>query len=147
MYLVNSPNFFGDPTRRQASPVALRPGVRPLVKCLGVRTVPRSVVSAYRKLRLCSNSGGFEAIPDPPLQLDLAAARRTLEGVGVAVVDARVMLVAALDPEVTISRSGRLLFKTRDPAQAERAFQRLRRLLDLPGTVDTERMPRRGGIE
>jgi hypothetical protein len=101
----------------------------------------------YRKLRLCSNNGGYEAIPDPPLRLDLASARHTLEAVGVAVVDARVMLIAALDPEVTISRSGRLLFKTRDPAAAERGFERLRGLLDLPGTGEEMLPPRRGGIE
>jgi hypothetical protein len=100
----------------------------------------------YRKLRLCSNNGGFEAIPDPPLRLDLALARRSLERLGIAVVDARVMLIAALDPEVTISRSGRLLFKTQDPDAAERAFEKLRRLLDLPGTAEDNMIPRRGGI-
>lgn len=101
----------------------------------------------YRRLRLCSNSGGYEAIPDPPLRLDLAAARSVLERAGIAVVDARVMLVAATDPEVTISRSGRLLFKTKDPSAAERAFEQLRGLLDLPGAGDDERVPRRGGID
>jgi len=102
--------------------------------------------SMYRKLKLCSNNGGYEAIPDPPLRLDLALAREALEREGIAVVDARVMLLAATDPEATISRSGRLLFKTRDPAAAERAFARLRRLLDLPGTEVDEQIPRRGGI-
>jgi len=62
------------------------------------------------------------------------------------VVDARVMLVAAMDPEVTISRSGRLLFKTTDPVRAEVAFQRLRDLIGLPGEVDEPMVPRRGGI-
>ncbi|MGA8542849.1 MAG: hypothetical protein WB947_04830 [Thermoplasmata archaeon] len=81
------------------------------------------------------------------MQLDLASARRALEREGVAVVDARVMLVAAFDPEVTISRSGRLLFKTKDPVIADRAFQRLRALLDLPGTVEEPMVPRRGGID
>jgi hypothetical protein len=100
----------------------------------------------YRKLRLCSNNGGYEAIPEPPLHLDLAHVRRVLEGVGVAVIDARVILVAAAEPEVTISRSGRLLFKTRDPAAAERGFQRLRILLDLPGASEESHLPRRGGI-
>jgi hypothetical protein len=100
----------------------------------------------YRKLRLCSNNGGYEAIPDPPIRLDLADARRSLERVGVAVVDARVMLIAATDPEVTISRSGRLLFKTQDPAAAERVFQQLQRMLHLPGTQDDDMIPRRGGI-
>jgi hypothetical protein len=101
----------------------------------------------YRRLRLCSNSGGYEAIPEPPLHLDLASARSRLERDGIAVVDARVMLVAAMDPEVTISRTGRLLFKTRDSAAADRAFQRLRQLLDLPGASDERMVPPRGGIE
>jgi hypothetical protein len=78
--------------------------------------------------------------------LDLVRARHTLELTGVAVVDARVMLVAAMDTEVTISRSGRLLFKTQDPVAAERTFQRLRELLELPGTLDESMIPRRGGI-
>jgi len=85
----------------------------------------------YRKLRVCSNSGAYEAIPDPPRPLDLAQVRRALEREGVAVVDARVMLIVGLDPEVTVSRNGRLLFKTRDPALAERAFERLRGILAL----------------
>ncbi len=100
----------------------------------------------YRRLRLCSNNGGYEAIPDPPLRLDLVAVRDRLEREGIAVVDARVMLLAATDPEVTVSRSGRLLFKTRDPAAAERAFQQLRRWLDLPGSEVDDKIPRRGGI-
>jgi hypothetical protein len=104
------------------------------------------VVVAYRKLRLCSNNGGYEAIPDPPLRLDLRSARSVLEREGIAVVDARVMLVAATDPETTISQSGRLLFKTRDPVAAERALRQLQRLLDLPGTAPDESIPRRGGI-
>ena len=59
-------------------------------------------------------------------------ARLRLERAGIAVVDARVMLIAALDAEVTIARSGRLLFKTRDPVVAERSFVRLCSILELP---------------
>jgi hypothetical protein len=92
----------------------------------------------YRRLRLCSNNGGYEAIPDPPSPLDLARVRATLESEGIPVVDARVMLIVSLDPEVTISRAGRLLFKTRDPRAAELAFERLRTLLHLP---DVENRP------
>jgi hypothetical protein len=99
----------------------------------------------YRKLRLCSNNGGYEAIPDPPQPMDLRRARRRLEEVGVAVVDARVMLIAATDPEVTISRNGRLLFKTRDAAGAERAFARLQVLLDLPPSEPPSRATPRNG--
>ena len=87
----------------------------------------------YRRLRLCSNRGGFEAVPEPPRPLDLAWAKARLEAVGIPVLDARVMLIASLGPEVTISRAGRLLFKTQDPEEAERAFARLRSLLGLPG--------------
>jgi hypothetical protein len=90
----------------------------------------------YRKLKLCSNSGGFEAIPDPPFPLDLARVRAALSDDGVPVIDARVMLIATLPPEVTISRGGRLLFKTRDEHAAEAAFQRLRSLLDLPDVAN-----------
>ncbi len=87
----------------------------------------------YRRLRVCSNGGGYEAIPHPPVRLDLAKARHALEAEGIAVVDARVLLIAATEPEVTISQNGRLLFKTRDPKAAEVAFERLRGLLGLPG--------------
>jgi hypothetical protein len=87
----------------------------------------------YRRLRVCSNGGGFEAVPNPPVRLDLADARRRLEAEGVAVVDARVMLIAGTNPETTISGNGRLLFKTRDAAAAERMFEQLRALLGLPG--------------
>jgi hypothetical protein len=86
----------------------------------------------YRRLRLCSNHGGYEAIADPPAPLDLRAVRTALENEGVPVVDARVMLIVSLEPEVTISRAGRLLFKTRDARVAERAFERLRVLVGLP---------------
>jgi hypothetical protein len=86
----------------------------------------------YRRLRLCSNNGGYEAIPEPPHPVDLPRAKALLEREGIPVVDARVMLIASLGPEVTISRAGRLLFKTRDAQEAELAFARLRTLLRLP---------------
>jgi len=85
----------------------------------------------YRRLRLCSNSGGYEAIPEPQSPLDLRSVKAVLEKEGIPVLDARVMLIASLDPEVTISRAGRLLFKTQDARAAERAFERLRILLGL----------------
>lgn len=87
----------------------------------------------YRPLRLCSHGGGFEAIPSAPRTLDLGRVRSALESAGVPVLDARVMLIASMDPEVTISRSGRLLFKTADAELAETAFQRLASLADLGG--------------
>ena len=96
----------------------------------------------YRKLRLCSNSGAYEAIPDPPSPLDLVRVRHALEREGIAVVDARVMLIVGLDPEVTISRQGRLLFKTRDAAAAERAFERLQKVLTPPAGDEEPAKPR-----
>jgi hypothetical protein len=72
-------------------------------------------------------------VPNPPVRLDLAAARRRLEADGIAVVDARVMLIAGTEPETTISGNGRLLFKTRDARVAEATFEKLRGLLGLPG--------------
>lgn len=99
----------------------------------------------YRRLRLCSNNGGYEAIPDPPSPLDLPRIRSLLEGEGIPVIDARVMLIASLGTEVTMSRAGRLLFKTRDLKEAERTFERLRRLLGLPEMEGGPRGEGRGG--
>ena len=96
----------------------------------------------YRTLRVCANRGGYEAIPDPPRPLDLVEVRHRLERAGIAVVDARVMLIAALDSEVTIARSGRILFKTQDASVAARTFERLRALLDLPSANDAARRAR-----
>lgn len=87
----------------------------------------------YRTLRLCAQGGGYEAVPERARPLDLAAVRRRLEAEGVAVVDARVMLIAALETEVTISRNARLLFKTPDATVAERTFVRLLPLLGAAG--------------
>ncbi len=83
----------------------------------------------YRTLRLCASGGGFEALPETPRTVDLKRVRAALEAARVPVIDARVMLIATLEVEVTISRAGRLLFKTADPAAADRAFAWLRPLL------------------
>jgi hypothetical protein len=89
----------------------------------------------YSTVRLCTGGGAYEAIPEPKLTLDLPALRAKLEAEKVPVIDARVMLIIALEREVTISRDGRILIKSRDPAQAQRLFEELRtRLgLDAPG--------------
>jgi hypothetical protein len=87
---------------------------------------------AYTSLRLCSGGGAFEAVPRPRLRLDLASLRARLEGQGVAVVDARVMLLVRLEREVTVSRDGRILIKSRDEAESKRVFTDLLRRLELP---------------
>lgn len=97
----------------------------------------------YRTLRLCTSGGGFEAIPDPPRKVDLGRLRGSLERHGVSVVDARVMLIASLDAETTISRTGRVLIKTADAAQADRVFRKLRPLLEEEPTVASRPAPGR----
>ena len=92
--------------------------------------MPPSVdLPPIRPLTLCSNRGGYEAVPERSTHLDLTGVRTLLESAGIPLVDARVMLIASLEAETTISASGRLLFKTRDGAVAARALAQLRRLL------------------
>jgi hypothetical protein len=90
---------------------------------------------SYRTLQLCSSSGAYEAIPEPKLRLDLGAARRTLEGAGRQVLDARVMLIVQGEPEITLLRDGKIVVKTRDARAATQAFLELSRLLALPSEV------------
>lgn len=89
----------------------------------------------YRSLKLCSSGGAYEAIPDPKLQLDLKEACATLRAADREVVDARVMLILPGTPEVTLTREGKIVVKTRDPGEAERTFRELARLLGLPSTA------------
>jgi len=79
----------------------------------------------YRELRLCSGGAGLEALPTRSVALDLARVREGLEAQGVAIVDARVVLIVSLAVETTISRSGRLLFKTQDLDAARSVLARL----------------------
>lgn len=91
-------------------------------------------MTSYHTLRLCAGRGGFEAIPARALRLDLAEVRRKLEGAGISVVDARVMLIAKFEREVTVARDGRLLIKSRSRDEAARIFGKLRALLGFgPG--------------
>ncbi|MCI4363192.1 MAG: hypothetical protein L3K13_02680 [Thermoplasmata archaeon] len=85
----------------------------------------------YSTVRLCSGGGSFEAIPTPKLALDLGRARKELEAAGVSVVDARVMLIARLEKEVTLARDGRILIKTTDPVVADRILRDLCARLSL----------------
>ncbi len=81
-------------------------------------------------MRLCSGKGAYEAIPDVPGRIDLARAARALEATGLAVTDVRVMLIVSMDPEVTLSRDGRVLVKTRDPLVADGAIRELWRRIE-----------------
>lgn len=80
---------------------------------------------AYRELRLCSNKGAYEALPVQRLHLRLPALAEHLGRAGREVVDARVMLILQGSPELTISRDGRVLFKTTDVESARRAMEEL----------------------
>jgi hypothetical protein len=71
------------------------------------------------------------------LALDLRRVKGTLESHEIPVVDARVMLIIRLDHEVTLSRDGRVLIKTKDAEEAARIFAQLRARLDLP-EIDVE---------
>lgn|GEM_PF-449074 len=86
----------------------------------------------YRTLRLCSGRGAFEAVPEPKLELDLAAIAARLRERGVPVTDARVLLLATFECESTIAKDGRILFKTDDPLVAARALVALRDAAGLP---------------
>jgi len=99
----------------------------------------------YRRIRLCSNRGGYEAVPEPPQPIDLGLAKARLEAERIPVVDARVMLIVRIEPEVTLSHRGRLLFKTQDPQLAVRAFERLRSIPELPPMEDAPGSEALGG--
>lgn len=86
----------------------------------------------YQTLRVCSNRGALEAVPDGEVVLDLAAVRGRIEATGVSVLDCRVMLIAQMEREVTIGRDGRILIKTRDVAEAQRILERVVPLVGLP---------------
>lgn len=85
----------------------------------------------YTTLKLCSNGGAFEAVPRPRVTVDLPRARVDLEARGIPVVDARVMLIVGMRPELTIGRDGRVVIKTRDATEAERVFGELARIIGL----------------
>ncbi len=86
----------------------------------------------YSTLRLCSGRAAFEAVPRPKLSLDLGQIRGRLERAGIPVTDARVLLIARMEREVTVARDGRILIKSADAPEAARILARLRSLIDLP---------------
>ena len=77
----------------------------------------------YDPVRLCTGKAAYEAVPSVPARVDLDQAARSLERTGLAVTHARVMLIIAVDPEVTLGRDGKILVKTRDPAIAQQAIE------------------------
>lgn len=86
----------------------------------------------YSTLALCASKGAYEAVPHPKITVDLRDAKGRLESAGISVTDARVMLIVAMEREVTLSRDGRILIKSHDPKEAARVFDRLRAVVGLP---------------
>lgn len=97
----------------------------------------------YATLRLCSSRGAFEATPEPRLALDLPAIAARLRAQGIAVTDARVLLLIQLRHETTLSHDGRVLIKCRDPSVAAEVFAELCRRAELPDApgAATPRVP------
>ena len=93
----------------------------------------------YYTLRLCSNRGAYEAIPNPKSRLDLAGVRRQLEANHVPVLDARVMLIVTLVREITVSRDGRVLIKSRDAGEAAVIFEEFLTKAGLPSLATPDR--------
>ena len=90
----------------------------------------------YATLKLCSGRGSFEAVPRPKLALDLATIATRLRASGYAVTDARVLLIARRDCEITLAADGRVLLKVADPLRAATAFEAFRAAAGLPDAGD-----------
>jgi len=87
----------------------------------------------YSSVRLCQGGGGFEALPRPRLRLDLPRVADRLRAAGYSVTDARVMLIARREREVTIAQDGRILIKTRDAREAEQLLTEVRAFVQPGG--------------
>jgi hypothetical protein len=92
-----------------------------------------SDVPAGLAIELCSSKGAYEVTPSDDLGLDLASARETFEEQGLSIVtDAGVLLVVdAVDCEVSVFESGRLLAKTDDRDVAEAVTRRVYDALEV----------------
>jgi len=64
-----------------------------------------------------------------------------MRSAGTDVVDARVMLIAQFEREVTIARDGRILIKSRDATEAQRIFELVRPMLGVPPDRDGASSP------
>lgn len=97
----------------------------------------------YSQLQLCSGGGAFEAVPRPRRTVDLVRIKARLTEHRIDVVDARVMLIVRMERELTVSRDGRVLIKSRDPAEAGRLFDAFRALVQplLADGTDPDRRP------
>jgi hypothetical protein len=78
----------------------------------------------YSVLELCRNRAGYEAVPKARLRLQLRQVEKDLVDAGFeALANAGILLVVRWeDVELSVFESGKLLFKTRDEAQARVAM-------------------------
>lgn len=90
-------------------------------------------MASYEELHLCKNEAGYETEPEEGLDLDLDEAEATLDEAGwTPRANAGMVLVVERDTlEVSVFDSGKLMFKTRDPDEAELAFRDIRAALDV----------------
>lgn len=94
---------------------------------IGQKVTP-TTAPRYGVLALCRNRAGYEAAPERPLSLDLAAVADRLRGSGHEILgNAGVLLaVRVAGVDASVFESGKVLFKTRDAVQADlgmRAFR------------------------
>jgi TATA-box binding protein (TBP) (component of TFIID and TFIIIB) len=85
-------------------------------------------VVTYSVLELCKNRAGYEAMPKERLKLDLRDVERTLQDAGFEpLANAGILLVVRWESvELSVFESGKLLFKTRDEADARVAMAAFR---------------------
>ena len=82
-------------------------------------------------LRPCRGIAAYSSIPKKNLRLDLGRCRTRLEKAGYEVIDAKVMLVAKKETDITVYRSGRLLVNTDDKDRARELVEELYRILGV----------------
>ncbi|MBI2078609.1 MAG: hypothetical protein HYT80_09630 [Euryarchaeota archaeon] len=85
-------------------------------------------------VRPCQSGRSMEALPSPPLRLDLIALEERLEASGwQPVVNAGVMLIVRKDHEATIYENGKVVLKSRDDAMMRRVWDELAPHLEATG--------------
>jgi hypothetical protein len=80
-------------------------------------------------LRPCRGAIGFVANPKKNIWLDLGHCVKKLEESGFKVIDAKVMLIAQNDIELTIYKSGKILARTDDDEAAMSAIEKAYEIL------------------
>lgn len=82
-------------------------------------------------LRPCRGIAAYASVPKKNLRLDLGRCKSRLEKAGYEVIDAKVMLVAKKDTDVTVYQSGKLLVNTDDKEVARNLVEEIYGILDV----------------